>query len=63
MFRLALLFFVALFLIDAALVGNIGAILGSIIDPANMVETNVSTSTGSSTIQTPQGNGAGGSFK
>lgn len=32
------MFFVAIILIDAALLGNIGSILGAIIDPANMVD-------------------------
>lgn len=45
MLRLIFMFFVALFLIDAALLGNIGSILGAIIDPANMNETNLTTAT------------------
>lgn len=45
MFRLGLLFIAALVLIDAALLGNIGAILGSVIDPANMVETGAGSTT------------------
>lgn len=64
MFRLALLFGVALFLIDAAALGNIGAILGSIIDPANMIETGSgsSSSGSSSTPSAPAPRGASGGF-
>ena len=43
--RLVIMFLVALFLIDAALLGNIGALLGSIIDPANMIEKGTGTGT------------------
>ena len=57
--RLVVMFIVALLLIDAALLGNIGSILGAIIDPANMVD----TSANSSSITGPNGvSGAGGSF-
>lgn len=58
--------FVALLLIDAAILGNIGAILGAIIDPANMIDTSTGASattsapapvsTGSATVS---GTGAG----
>ena len=49
--RLAIMFVVALFLIDAALMGNIGSIVGAIIDPANMVD----KSTGSNSSATSTG--------
>jgi hypothetical protein len=58
--RLAVMFIVALLLIDAALLGNIGSIIGAIIDPANMVDTssNNSNSTGGSG-STPSGASGG----
>jgi hypothetical protein len=58
--RLAVMFIVALLLIDAALLGNIGSIIGAIIDPANMVDTssNSSNSTGGSG-STPSGASGG----
>ena len=62
MFRLALLFFAALFLIDAGILGNIGAILGSIIDPANMIELNSTTSNSSGQGSSSQSKGASGGF-
>lgn len=46
--RLVAMFFVALFLIDAALLGNIGSIIGAIVDPANMVDASSSGSATSS---------------
>lgn len=55
--RLAIMFVVALLLIDAALLGNIGSIIGAIIDPANMVDLSSSSSTATNTPQ-----GAGGNF-
>lgn len=51
--RIIIMLIVALFFIDAALMGNIGSILGAIIDPANMNESTISTSTAT---------GAAGSF-
>lgn len=38
MLRLAVMFVVALLLIDAAIAGNIGSLIGAIIDPANMTD-------------------------
>lgn len=47
--RLAVMFVVALLFIDAALLGNIGSILGAVIDPANMVDNSSSNSNSTGT--------------
>lgn len=63
--RLAVMFVVALLLIDAALLGNIGSIIGAIVDPANMVDnsSNSASSTGSSGSNgTTPPTGASGGF-
>lgn len=43
-----IMFIVALLLIDAAILGNIGSILGAIIDPANMNDISSGSSSSSS---------------
>lgn len=45
---------IAVLLIDAAILGNIGSMLGAIIDPSNMVD-NSSSATTSSTTSTSSG--------
>ena len=61
--RLVVMFIVALLLIDAALLGNIGSIIGAIIDPANMVDTSTSsTSSQGGSGNAPSGASAGGTF-